>query len=90
MEEFEKRVKGKIEGFCSTLHRKWKESNRCTERFMAKNENWLKLCFNIGDLNNTQVGPSGRPRKLYKDLSGRSKRRYVENVKATTSSEEYI
>ncbi|KAE9542437.1 hypothetical protein AGLY_003298 [Aphis glycines] len=84
MEEFEKRVKGKIEGFCSTLQRKWKESNRCTERFLAKNENWLKLCFNIGDLNNTQVGLSGRPRKLFKDLSERSKRRYVENKSRIT------
>jgi len=41
-------------------------------------------------INNIQVGPSGRPRKLFKDLSERSKRRYVENVKATTSSEELI
>ncbi|KAL4097259.1 hypothetical protein QTP88_022062 [Uroleucon formosanum] len=90
MDEFEKRIKGKIEGFCSTLHKKWKESNRCTERFVAKNENWLKLCFNTSDLNNIQVGSSGRPRKLFKDLSERSKRRYVENVKATTSSEELI
>jgi len=28
IEEFEKRFKGKIEGFCSSLHKKWKESKR--------------------------------------------------------------
>lgn len=78
-EEFENCIKGKVEGFCSTLNKKWKESNRCLTRFLKKNEYWLELEFKIPTLNENHVlnqlsTSFGRPRKLFDDSSDRSKK----------------
>jgi len=32
-EEFEKCLSNKIDGFCSTAYKKWKESNYCVTKF---------------------------------------------------------
>lgn len=89
-EEFEKCIRGQIGGFLSTLNKKWKESNRCTNRVLLKNENWLQLDFNFAKIKNIKVEPSGRPRKFFADPNERSKRRHVKNIKSTTSSKELI
>lgn len=94
-EDFEKCVKGKIEGFCSTVNKKWKESNRCMSTFLIKNEKWLQLEFNIPFIAKNEIGcqPStsrGRPSKSFFDLSERSKRRKTEYLRKTTTSEVLI
>lgn len=94
-EDFEKCIKGKIEGFCSTVNKKWRESNRCMSNFLIQNEKWLKLDFNIPIKENNEVicQPStsrGRPRKTFLDLSERSKRRQTEFLRKTTTNEELI
>ena len=94
-EDFEKCVKGKIEGFCSTVNKKWKESNRCMSKFLIKNEKWLQLEFNIPIIAKNEIGcqPStsrGRPSKSFFDLSERSKRRKTEYLRKTTTSEVLI
>jgi len=50
-EDFEKCVKGKIEGFCSSVNKKWIESNRCMSTFLIKNKIWL-----IGQLSEEAQG----------------------------------
>jgi len=94
-EDFEKCILNKIDGFCSTVYKKWKESNYCTKKFKTKNESWLKLHFNIPFVKNCDVStqPStsaGRPTKVFSELSDRSKRRNIKHLRETTSSEELV
>jgi len=52
---FEKCVKGKIEGFCSSVNKKWKESNKYMSKFLTKNKIWLQLDFNIPIKTNNEM-----------------------------------
>lgn len=68
-EEFKKCLLNKIDGFCSTAYKKWKESNYCIRKFKKKNECWLQLHFNIPFVKNCDMSsqPStsaGRPPKF--------------------------
>lgn len=92
-EDFEKCVKGKIEGFCSSVNKKWKECNRCMSKCLIKNENWLQLDFSIPIKTKNKIlcestTSRGWPRKSFFDLSERLKRgeMRVSTVSARASS----
>jgi len=81
-EDFEKCVKGKTEGFCSSVNKKWKESNQCMSKIVIKNKIWLQLDFNIpiktkNEMVYQPTTSRDRPRKLFIDLCERSKRRDI-------------
>jgi len=94
-EEIKKCLSNKIDGFCSTANKKWKESNYCIRKFKKKNEFWLQLHFNIPyvvncDVTNQPSTSAGRPLKVFADLSDRSKRRHVKHLRETTTSDELV
>lgn len=91
---FEKTLLAKVRGFCTTLKAKWRKANRGRERFQRKNASWLASSFNIVLPEMRSSTPSmstvGRPKKLFSELSERSKSRAVQSLKATTSKEEIL
>lgn len=94
-EEFDKCIQNKVEGFSSTLKKKWLDSNRCLTKFKKKNDNWLDLEFKIPLLKKREEfyepsTSSGRPRKSFLESSDRSKRRQIKNLREITSSDELI
>lgn len=94
-EEFDKCIQNKVEGFSSTLKKKWLDSNRCLTKFFKKNDNWLDLEFKIPLLKKCEElyepsTSSGRPRKSFLESSDRSKRRQIKNLREITSSNELI
>jgi hypothetical protein len=74
-----------LKQFKIAFKKKWEASNRTQERFLQRNEDWLKETIKIPSFSSLVPG---RPNKDFDDLSDRSKRRKTEELRKKTSAEE--
>lgn len=99
MEQSVKDIKTVISRFSSKLAEKWDSSRRNRDRFLANNMEWLRgdLTFNVGcdevkpcsSTKEHQPGP-GRPTIALKNASSKTKRRRVEDLLVSRTSEVVI
>lgn len=81
-------VKRSLRYFKSDFKRKWEESCRKSDRFLEKNQVWLKKKNNIPTWTHKSAPKSGRPSKPFEELSDRSKRRKTHGIRSENSAEE--
>lgn len=75
----------KIHHFKSAFKEKWLAANKTDNRFRMNNEKWLQSTFTIPKVLNISTG---RPKKIFDELSERSKRRKTEQVRQSMETEE--
>ncbi|KAK2578845.1 hypothetical protein KPH14_012200 [Odynerus spinipes] len=79
--------KQKFSHFKSEMNRRWLKACRKEELFLKNNKFWLDRTFEIPLVTQSR---SGRPRKLFEESSGRSKRRKTEDIRTTIDEEVII
>lgn len=73
-----KQLKHKFSYIKSEFKQRWKKADKTESRFLQHNDEWLKKTFEIP---RAQTRSSGRPTKLFAELSERSKRRKTEDLR---------
>ncbi|KAF2905648.1 hypothetical protein ILUMI_00526 [Ignelater luminosus] len=97
-DEFVSSIKKQSDNFCAYLKMKWTQAYRCKETFYKKNQTWLDRDFVINNASQVEPLPSiskepgnvtiGRPKKLFRESSNKTKTRRMASIIAQHSPKE--
>ena len=83
-----KRIKSEVSKVCYRMRDRWRASNNYWALFNARNSEWLQVLETFSLMPQEQMQKVGAPSKDFSTCCDRSKRRKVEHLRKSASTEE--